>query len=167
MPSTLIIDRASTADLADGLRLAMRRLASGVAIVTANGPDGPTGMAVTSITSLSLDPPSLLFCVNQRASLHVCLAIGTRFGVTLLAADQREIAGAFGNAWARELRFATGDWSLDSDGVGRLTGSRANLACVVDQLVPYGTHTVVIGRVEAVTAEGESAPLIYHDGQYL
>jgi len=166
MASAPALDRA-TDDLADGLRLAMRRLASGVAIITAKASDGPIGMAATSITSLSMDPPSLLICVNQRASLHACLSVGVRFGITLLSAGQQEIAAAFGSSAARAVRFTSGGWSVDADGVGSLAGSQANLACAVEQLIQYGTHTVVIGRVDGVTAAGEGAPLIYCDGRYL
>jgi flavin reductase (DIM6/NTAB) family NADH-FMN oxidoreductase RutF len=155
------------ADIPSALKLAMRRLASGVAVVTANGVDGPTGMAATSITSLSLDPPSLLVCVNRDASLHACLAEGSRLSVNLLADNQREIAAAFGGAVARELRFTVGQWTLDAHGTPQLDGAQSNLSCSVDRLIAYGTHTVVIGKVDSVRLGDISAPLIYQDGRYL
>lgn len=157
----------SGADLSSALKSAMRRLASGVAVVTANGSDGPTGMAATSITSLSLDPPSMLVCVNRDASLHACLAEGSRFSVNLLADSQRDIAAAFGGAVARELRFTVGAWTNDDHGTPQLEGAQSNLSCVVDRLIPYGTHTVVIGKVENVRLGEVSTPLIYQDGRYL
>lgn len=155
------------ADVPAGLREAMRRLASGVAVVTANGPTGPTGMAATSLTSLSLDPPSLLVCVNREASLHAYLTEGSRFCVNLLSADQRQVAAAFGGAVARPLRFTIGMWSVDGHGVPCLDDAQASLSCAVDRLIPYGTHTVAIGRVDEVRTSGPIAPLIYQDGRYL
>jgi len=156
-----------SADLPSALKLAMRRLASGVAVVTANGPDGPTGMAATSLTSLSLDPPSLLVCVNRDASLHACLAEGSRFSVNLLADGQRDIAAAFGGAVVRELRFTVGAWTLDAHGTPQLDGAQSNLSCSVDRLIPYCTHTVVIGKVDNVRLGEVATPLIYQDGRYL
>ena len=154
-------------DVSCGLRDAMRRLASGVAVVTAIGPGGPTGMAATSITSLALDPPSLLLCVNRQASLHAYLAEASAFCVNLLSHAQRDVAAAFGGAVDRPLRFMIGDWSKDDAGVPRLDNAQANISCVVDRLIPHGTHTIVIGAVRGVHTSGPVAPLIYQDGRYL
>ncbi len=154
-------------DVSTALRCAMRRLASSVGVVVALGPDGATGMAATSITSLALDPPSLLVCVNQQASLHACLSAGARFCVSLLGLDQRPVADAFGGAVARKLRFTIGEWSKDAHGVPQLDGAQANLSCTVEQMVAYGTHSIVIGRVDEVRTCGEVTPLIYQDGRYL
>ncbi len=154
-------------ELPSAFRCAMRRLASGVGVVAAIGPDGATGMAATSITSLALDPPSLLVCVNRQASLHACLAPGARFCVSLLGFEHRDIAAAFGGAVARHARFSIGEWSMDAQGIPRLDGAQANFSCAVDQMVAYGTHTIVVGRVDAVRTCGEVTPLIFQDGRYL
>lgn len=156
-----------TADVGPDFRAAMRRLAAGVGVVTAIGIDGPTGMAATSITSLTVEPPSMLVCVNRSAGLHAVLAPGARLCVNLLSCDQREVAAAFGGAVARELRFTLGSWSPDDHGIDRLEGAQANLSCVVEQMTAYGTHSIVIVRVDAVRLAGPVAPLIYQDGKYL
>ncbi len=145
----------------------MRRLASGVAVVTALGEEGDAGMAATSVTSLAMDPLSLLVCVNRQAGLHPCLPAGARFVVNILTSTQREVAAAFGGAVDRPLRFTVGEWSRDAHGLRRLDGAQANLSCVVDQMIAYGTHSIVIGRVDAVRTSGQVAPLIYQDGKYL
>ncbi|SFR92183.1 flavin reductase family protein [Sphingomonas jatrophae] len=146
---------------------AMRRLASAVGVVTAEGPDGVTGMAATSITSLTMDPPAVLVCVNRSASLHACLSQGCAFNINILSRHQRDISSAFGGAVARELRFTVGAWTPDHRGLAMLDDAQANLSCVVDAIWPYGTHSIVVGRVEAVRLTGEVAPLIYQDGTYL
>ncbi|WP_311269518.1 flavin reductase family protein [Sphingobium sp. WCS2017Hpa-17] len=154
-------------EVAQGLRGAMRRLASGVAIVTATGPEGPVGMAATSITSLTFDPPAVLICVNQSASLHACLSPGCPIGISLLARDQRDVSAAFGGAVAREARFGVGSWSHDGHGLPILDDAQANLTCTIDSITPYGTHSIVIARVEAVRLSDLVDPLIYQDGAYL
>ncbi|MNR91384.1 Flavin reductase (NADPH) [compost metagenome] len=146
----------------------MRRLASAVAVVSARGRDGgAVGMAATSVTSLSMDPASLLVCVNRQAGLHACLFIGTRFNVNLLGVQHREVANAFGGRMARELRFGVGDWRPDDVGIPELADAQARISCEVDRLVTYGTHSIVIGAVRSVSVSGAVQPLIYQDGQYL
>ncbi len=150
-----------------GLKGAMRRLASGVAIVTALGEDVPVGMAATSITSLTMDPPAVLVCVNRTASIHAHLSAGCPITINLLSREQREVSAAFGGAVARELRFGVGQWAVDHQGLPILDGAQANLSCTVDSLVPYGTHSIVIAKVEAVRLSDSVDPLIYQDGAYL
>jgi flavin reductase (DIM6/NTAB) family NADH-FMN oxidoreductase RutF len=153
----------------------MRRLASGVAIIVAQGEDGPIGMAATSITSLTMDAPALLVCVNRSASLHACLAPGCPIGVNLLSRDQRDVSAAFGGAVPRAERFRTGHWTSPPQeqeggqkaGLPMLEDAQANLDCTIDAIMPYGTHSIVIARVEAVRLSAHVAPLIYQDGAYL
>jgi flavin reductase (DIM6/NTAB) family NADH-FMN oxidoreductase RutF len=145
----------------------MRRLASAVAVVTAQGDDGPVGMAATSITSLTLEPPAVLACVNRATGLHACLSVGAAICVNLLSADQHDVSFAFGGGQPRERRFETGDWCLDLHGLPMLEGAQANLSCRIESIVPYGTHSIVIGRVAAVRLGGPIAPLIYQNGAYL
>ncbi len=158
---------AREADLAAAFRGAMRRLSSGVTVVVASGREGAAGMAATSLTSLAMAPPSLLVCVNRQASLHACLGPGAKFGVNLLSRAQHDVAVAFGGAVAGPLRFKVGTWSADMNGLPQLEGAQANIACAVDRIIAYGTHSIVIGRVEAVRLGGAVAPLIYQDGSYL
>lgn len=162
-----LADESTSPDLAASFKIAMRRLASAVAVVTAIGEDGPTGMAATSLTSLTMAPPALLVCVNRSASLHACLATGSAFNVNLLSRDQRDVSAAFGGAVARELRFTVGTWVPDHRGIAMLDGAQANLSCIVDAIMPYGTHSIVVGKVEALRLTGAVAPLIYQDGTYL
>ena len=155
------------ADVVTGLKGAMRRLASGVAIVVALGEGAPVGMAATSITSLTMSPPAVLVCVNQSAGIHAHLSAGCPISVNLLSRHQRDVSAAFGGAVARELRFGVGQWAADHHGLPVLEEAQANLSCTVDQLVAYGTHSIVIARVEAVRLSAAVDPLIFQDGAYL
>lgn len=154
--------------LREDFRNAMRRLASAVGVLTANGPSGPLGMAASSITSLTVEPPALLVCVNRSASFHACMAEGQTFCVNLLSRDQRDICDAFGSPARRQERFVGDCWSTDpSNDLPVLANAQANLACFVTRAIPYGTHSIVIGEVSAVRLSGDVAPLIYQDGGYL
>jgi flavin reductase (DIM6/NTAB) family NADH-FMN oxidoreductase RutF len=150
-----------------GLKGAMRRLASGVAIIAARGDAAPVGMAATSITSLTMDPPAILVCVNQSAGIHKLLSPGCAISINLLSRHQRHVSAAFGGAVARELRFGVGRWTNDGNGLPILEEAQANLSGTIDSMMPYGTHTIVIATIAAVRISERIEPLIFQDGAYL
>lgn len=163
--------KPAEAVLSDELRMAfkgaMRRLASGVAVVTANGANGPLGLTATSITSMTAEPPTVLVCVNQSASLHAALAVGQPICINLLSRHQQDVSGAFGGKLPPEERFGIGVWEPDHNGVPRLAEAQANISGKIDVLTPYCTHSIVIARIENVRLTDPVSPLIYQDGGYL
>jgi flavin reductase (DIM6/NTAB) family NADH-FMN oxidoreductase RutF len=66
-----------------------------------------------------------------------------------------------------EERLNFGNWDHDADGIAYLTDAQANVFCVVDALMAYGTHTIVVGKVRHVRLHGDIAPLIYSDGRFI
>lgn len=148
-------------------RAAMRRLAASVAVVAARGENGPVGMAATSVTSLTIDPPAVLVCVNRATALHGLLVPTAPLSVNLLARNQQDVSAAFGGGVPQEERFRIGEWREGPDGVPELVGAQANLACVIDAMLAYGTHSIVIARVLRATVSDAVTPLIYQDGAYL
>lgn len=148
-------------------RAAMRRLAASVSIVVAKGEDGPVGIAATSITSLTVDPPAILVCVNRTASLHACLQPTAPLSVNLLSRHQQDVSAAFGGGVAHSERFKVGVWTQVAGHLPILADAQANMSCVIDAMLAYGTHSIVIARVLQTTLGGEVAPLIYQDGSYL
>jgi len=150
-------------ELRDAFRVAMRRWAATVCVITASP---RVGMAATSVTSLTLDPPALLVCVNQNASIHPRLTMGARLCVNVLGGDHGDLSMAFGGGRAPEERFMLGDWEETQDGIPWLRDAQSNLFARVDGLTDYGTHTIVVGRVDAVRQQGGTDPLIYGDGRY-
>lgn len=155
-------------DIATAFRGAMRRLASTVSVVTALADGRPLGMTMTAVTSLAMDPPSLLICVNSQTRLHAALSReGEHFCVNLLRHGQEEMASAFGGGLPPEHRFGIGDWAHDENGVPYLRDAQSNLFCTMSKAISHGSHTVFIGTVRQVRLEGEVGPLLYGDGRYL
>jgi flavin reductase (DIM6/NTAB) family NADH-FMN oxidoreductase RutF len=148
-------------------RAAMRRLAASVSVVVADSEDGPVGIAATSITSLTVDPPAVLVCVNRTTSLHALLVPTASLSINLLASSQKDVSAAFGGGTPRQERFKIGSWSTAANGLPQLDGAQANLDCVIDAMLAYGTHSIVIARVLRASVSDGVDPLIYQDGGYL
>ena len=149
----------------------MRALTGGVTIIGAYGPDGaPVAMTATAVTSLSADPPSLLVCVNRSASIATALVAPARFSVNVLAADQLDVAKAFGGQLdvRGTGRFIYGNWRrVDDTEVPLLTGSRVTFECEVSHVHDWATHHIVIGTVLDVHfSHTKTQSLVYTDGNY-
>lgn len=144
---------------------AMRGLAATVTIISTASSGEKHGMTATAVTSLSMEPPTLLFCVNRSASLHAHLAIGERCCVNLLASDQVAVSQAFAGKVARHERFAVGSWA-ERDGIPHLIGAKALIFGVIDLIVPYATHSIVIARALAAEVTDAAEPLLYYQGDY-
>ena len=146
-------------------RTGLRRLAASVAVVTCGEGEAAAGMTVTSVVSLSFDPPSLIVCVNRAARLNRLLRQSPGFRVTWLRRGQEDVARAFGQAGAGQSeRFAAGTWRPAACGPS-LTGALADACCELDQTLDYGTHTLFVARVVAASANAGD-PLVYRDGAY-
>jgi 3-hydroxy-9,10-secoandrosta-1,3,5(10)-triene-9,17-dione monooxygenase reductase component len=137
---------------------------TGIAVVTSVDSDGgPVGLAVNSFTSLSLDPPLVLFCAALTSTTWPHIRGTGRFAVNVLAADQHAVAGAFARSGGD--KFASLDWE-HRDGLPELTGIAAVLRCSLAVVHPGGDHEIAIGRVEAVEVHGRK-PLVFHEGTML
>ena len=152
----------------DTFRAAMRCLASGVCLVAHSVGGAPAGMTATAVASLSLDPPTLIVCLNRAASTYAGLALGVAFGVSVLGADHRELAERFaGRAGAEGAeRFREGRWRISPNGAPLLRDALAAFACEVDAIVERNTHAIVIGRVKDVAAVSSGGALVYWRGGY-
>jgi flavin reductase (DIM6/NTAB) family NADH-FMN oxidoreductase RutF len=137
---------------------AMASLASGVAVVTARRPDGsPCGLAVTSVSSYSAEPPSLLASIGHQSRCHDALAGCKRFGVHILHSGEEHIARAF--AAQSEDKFSGLEWRWDGD-VPELGGALAYLRCRRAESFSRYDHTIVIGDIEGGRLEA-AEPLLY------
>ena len=145
---------------------AMRRLAATVNIITISDGGTAMGMTATAVSSLAADPPSLLVCVNQSASMHNALATADRFCVNILHHDQVDVAQIFSDRSARDVRFSTGRWERDGEQPPRLEDAQASLLCDRTQLIAFGTHTICIGVVREVRTRADVNPLVYVDGRF-
>lgn len=151
--------------LAD-FRASMRRHASGVCIVTTGCGDAVNGMAVTAATSFSMEPPSVLVCVNRSASISERLTEGARFGLTVLGRQHEAVAAAFSRKPSGRPRFDGAPWRLPSGDTPWLEDAPANLACTVAGRLAYGTHLALIGAVIGVRLGPDAPSLVYRDGRY-
>jgi len=137
---------------------------TGIAVVTSTSSGGePVGLAVNSFTSLSLDPPLVLFCAALTSTTWPHIRDAGRFAVNVLAADQHQVAQAFARSGGD--KFADLDWA-DRDGLPELTGIAAGLRCSLATVHPGGDHEIAVGRVEAVDSRGHK-PLVFHEGAML
>jgi flavin reductase (DIM6/NTAB) family NADH-FMN oxidoreductase RutF len=153
----------------DDFRGAMRHLAGGVSVITAGRGKDITGMTVTSVSSLSVDPPSLVVSINRASSSWPLLKRHGFFGVNILTADQLEVAERFtgkGGLKGAE-RFAGASWTTAASGVPLLVGALAAIDCEAEDIVERHSHAVVIGRVLDLRLSSRTAALAYWQGQYV
>jgi flavin reductase (DIM6/NTAB) family NADH-FMN oxidoreductase RutF len=150
-----------TLDLSTSFRAAMRRIAATVTIVTADDGERYHGMTATAVTSLSMEPPSLLVCINRKAFLHDMLLRAANFCVNVLHQDHAELS-----AVPHEKRFDVGTWTRSAEGPRYLTDAQAALFCRKAKAIPYGTHTVFFGEVTRVEVRERVAPLVYQNAGY-
>jgi flavin reductase (DIM6/NTAB) family NADH-FMN oxidoreductase RutF len=161
------VNDAVAADLVQGMKQAMRRLAASVVVVTARDGDARYAMAASSCTSLSMEPPSILLCVNRTASIYPILDHGKDFCINVLSGSHEAVSVACSGAMKGEDRFRTGDWQNDPDtNVPFLSDAQASLICAVDDIHHYGTHGIFVGKVKRVHLHGDVYPLIYVNGGY-
>lgn len=154
----------------DGLafRLAMRELATGVALITAGRGQQRTGCTATSICSLSLDPPSLIVCIARTSSTLAALRARGAFGVNILPAGHEELADRFaGRGGARgAARFLGAKWTTGATGAPLLRDALAHIDCVVEEALERHTHAIVIARVAGVRRAGGAPALVHWRGRF-
>lgn len=154
-------------DLATALKMAMRGFAQSVVILTTIDDEGARyAMAATAVTPLSMDPPSMLICVNRSVSSYKILEGGANFCINILDAHQEDVARCCGGAAKGEERFAVGRWQADEKGLPYLANAQAAIICHQQERISHGSHDIFIGDVQSVRMSGTVDPLIYLDGVY-
>jgi flavin reductase (DIM6/NTAB) family NADH-FMN oxidoreductase RutF len=157
-------------DITSGeFRGAMRALAGGVSIITVGRGNDISGMTVTSVSSLSVEPPTLIVSVNRQSSSWPLLQRHGAFGVNVLTAEQLDIAERFSgkNGAKGAARFAGAQWTTRVTGVPLLVGSLASIDCEVEEVIERHSHAIVIGRVRDVLTSAPTTALTYWNGQYV
>ncbi len=154
--------------LSDALKQGMRNLASGVCVVTACTEAGDrVAMTASSVTSVSAEPPSLLVCVNQSASMDPVLAVTTGFTVNVLNSHQQEVSNICASPAEGENRFGVGNWVVDeASGLSYLSDALVTFFCEKTLTVPYGTHNIYIGDIHKVAFNEAENILVYAKGAY-
>ena len=163
---TIASERAASAD---DYRRAMRHLVGAVSVISVGCGDNVSGMTVTSVSSLSLDPPSLIVSVNRASSSWPLLREHRAFGINMLRADQIDIAERFSgkNGLKGAERFAGADWITRPSGVRLLSGALAAFECEAEEVIERHSHAIVIGGVGHVQLSTHNAALAYWHGDYV
>jgi len=146
-------------------RQTVGRFLTGVTVVAFETEDEVKAMTANSFTSLSLDPPLLLFCPAKSTKTGQLIHRASGFSVNILREDQQALSTFFAGAWKQPVeppyRF------VPLEGVPRLEGSLASLACSVYQIYEGGDHWIVLGKVTALHQGIEPLrPLAFHLGRY-
>jgi flavin reductase (DIM6/NTAB) family NADH-FMN oxidoreductase RutF len=133
-------------------------------VVTALGQEGPSGATANSVTSLSLDPPMMLACLDRGSRTLASARAAGRFGVNALAAGQEDLAVRYAAKDPEPAKWDGIGWS-ESDGCPRLDDALVWIACELRDLIDGGDHLILTGTVLDAHAR-EGRPLIFHRGAY-
>ncbi|MFD2762702.1 flavin reductase family protein [Micromonospora eburnea] len=149
------------------LRRAFGTFATGVTVVTVGG-EQPHGMTANSFTSVSLDPPLVLVCVDKSAVMHACLDNVPVFGISVLAAGHAEVARYFADP-----RRPVGP--AEFAGIAAVPGERTGAPMIADALAWFecerwrrydgGDHTIVVGRLLSFAQPATGQALLFHHGR--
>lgn len=146
---------------------AMRRAASVVSIVTTDGPGGRWGVTVSSMCSVSADPPTVLACINAQHASALAIEANGVFAVNILSASQRDVSDVFAGRvqHLRQDKFACAEWETMATGCPVLQGALAVFDCRLSHSILIGSHRVVAGLVVG-TAMHDGEPLVYSNRAY-
>jgi flavin reductase (DIM6/NTAB) family NADH-FMN oxidoreductase RutF len=150
----------------DDFKKALQQWASGVTVVTTSSEKfGVQGMTVTAFSSVSVNPPQILVCINDSADTGVGIHESRYFAVNVLNSDQQDLSNQFAGGSSQQQRFENTDWQVGITGAPILNNSIMSLDCKVVEKMLAGTHWIIIGEVqECVCRSGE--PLLYYSGAY-
>jgi flavin reductase (DIM6/NTAB) family NADH-FMN oxidoreductase RutF len=129
----------------DLMKQVNRRFVTGVTVVTAMDEDTPRGLAVNAFSSISLDPPTVMVCVQRTSSTHDCLFRADHLAINILSTDQLDVVNRFATKSAD--KFAGLDWAPGPHGSPLIERSAARMEVAIRERLQASTHTVFICRV--------------------
>ena len=145
-------------------RQALGHFAAAVTVVTlVRDDDSPAGITVTAFSSLSLEPPLVLVCIDKRAKLHDQFQIDRSFAVNILSEEQEAVSRTF--AQSEQDPFKEVGYTPGTMGAPLIQDSICSIECRVVDLLPGGDHTIIVGEVEG-TRIREAKPLVYFRSGY-
>jgi flavin reductase (DIM6/NTAB) family NADH-FMN oxidoreductase RutF len=139
-------------------------LPTGVCVVTALGDGQPSGATAGAVSSLSLDPPMMLACLDRGSRTLEAVRDSARFGVNVLAANRDDLAHRFSTKEHPTVKWGGVEWT-ERAGVPWIEGTVARLACELDHLYEGGDHEIATGAVVELEATGGD-PLVFWGGDY-
>jgi len=147
------------------LRSVLGYFVTGVAVITTEDGRGPVGLTANSFTSVSLQPPLVLFCVHQSSRVRQSLDDSGFVGVNILGEEQEAVSRQF--AGPQNDRFAGMEVHAGNAGAPLLSGALAHLECEVEKQMDAGDHVIVLARVHHLSVRSEGhRPLTFFGGRY-
>ncbi|WP_171056447.1 flavin reductase family protein [Paenibacillus sinopodophylli] len=145
----------------------MGKFATGVTVITTIDEQGsPVGMTANAFTSLSLDPPMVLICVDNKSDTLAKLLASNKYCVNILADNQEEVSRKFARKGGPE-KFEDAAYRLGESGVPVLEGCLVSVECQVKEAVQGGDHVVLLGEgLHIHQTESETQPLLFYRGKY-
>lgn len=140
-------------------RHVLGHFASGIVVVTAMLGDAPVGMTAQSFTSLSLEPPLVMFCAAKVSSSWPKIRAAGHFAANILSSGQEDLGRQFARPGID--KFAGVDWVLGPSGAPLLTGVLAHIDCRIRDVYDGGDHEIVVGEVLHLAANAELEPLLF------
>ncbi|MDQ1105450.1 flavin reductase family protein [Nocardioides zeae] len=147
----------------DLMKQVNRQFVTGVTVVTTLDDETPKGLAVNAFSSISLDPATVMVCVQHTSSTHDCLFRASHLAINILSTGQVDVVNRF--ATRSDDKFAGVDWTPGPFGSPLITGSSAQMEVAIRERLRASTHTVFICRVIHV-AVSEADPMIYSAGRF-
>jgi flavin reductase (DIM6/NTAB) family NADH-FMN oxidoreductase RutF len=148
----------------EAFKAAMRRFATGVAVVTTTHAERVHGFTANAFASVSAEPPTVLICVNRNARAHPLISASQCFCVNILATEQQALAEQFAGG-EPQTRFDGVAYRLGPSSSPILAGTLAYVDCTLGEELTAGTHTIFLGNV-IDAGERDGAPLGYYDRRY-
>jgi flavin reductase (DIM6/NTAB) family NADH-FMN oxidoreductase RutF len=146
------------------LRDAFACFPSGVTAVCAMVNGEPVGLAASSFTTVSLDPPLVSVCAQNTSSTWPRLRSATRLGISVLGEHQQEQCQCL--ARKHVDRFSELDWAPDDAGAVLIDGAPLQLSCTIESEVAAGDHSIVVLRIHDLQSDASVAPLVFHGSTY-
>lgn len=145
----------------------MGKFATGITVITTADADGnPQGMTVNAFTSLSLEPPMLLVCLDNKSSTLTHILQSRKFCVHFLSEEQEAVSRAFARKGGAE-KFEGIPYSVGEMGIPVLEGCLAYVECGLRKAVEGGDHQILLGDgMKLVVSPSEAGPLIFFGGKY-
>lgn len=137
--------------------------ATGVTVITTKNEDVKIGMTANAFSSLSLDPPLILVCIDKRSSSVDALVKGAPFAVNILQKNQDADCWRF--AKPADDKFADASYTVSDDGIALLEGNLATIECNVAEVIEGGDHYIVTGLVKKASHDVEAEPLLFFRGK--
>ena len=152
-------------DLQNEFRIGMRKYIYSVSVISNMQSNGTkNAITVSSVTSISISPPSIIACINKKSRMNESLVLDSKFCINLVNEEQQDIAEVCSDPNRINERFKNIEWIGDKPPI--MKNALVNIICKVDKIVEYKTHSIVIGLVQKIKNSEHKNPLMYQEGVY-